>query len=794
MRRLHLLLLLVCVMCASGAYADSSVGKGNVTITGTVVQQGTGQPLEFVTVVVVEKQSDVPIEATTTAADGSFVLHTHSRNFYVKISFIGFKTKSVYSVAIEHDRVPLGVVTLEQDAKMLNEVSVRAEKSTTEFKLDKRVFNVGKDLSSTGASALEVLNNVPSVRVSIEGEISLRGSSGVQMLINGKPSVLANEEGNALGTITADMIEKVEVITNPSAKYSAEGTSGIINIVLKKNEHKGLNGAVTLNTGYPNNHSVGFSLSRRTQKFNLFSQLGLGYRTFPAEASSISRDYKSHTEVNSSAEGDKNETFYNVILGTDYLINKYNVITLSGHFAYEKETENSEGDYQRLVYEAMQDKWRRKETTKATNPKYQYELQYKKTFRENKEHTLLASATGDFFGKDKHSDFVNSVQKGAATAQHQQSRTNFKEAEFVYKVDYSNPFTKHFTLEAGSQYQINDVSNDYAVSNLQANLWVLDQNLTNVFDYTQKVLGVYGIMSYEGQRWGAKAGLRMEHSDVATELQNTQLTNTSTYADWFPSVHTSYKISQDLSVQLAYSRRIFRPRLWDLNPFFNIRNNYNVFTGNPGLKPEYSDAYELSSIYNIHKLSINFSVYHRFTTDVMEEAVSFENNVSVIKPYNIGTRASTGVELNGKYQLSKGVSVLADFNYGYFNRKGSFKTQTFDFSASQWHTRATTKIKLPLKFDVELTGNYDSKSKTFQQNEAASWSMDFGARKKILKGRAVINLSVRDVFASRKHEASSMQTDYYTYSTHQRGRYIILGVSYGFGKGEAMEFAGAKQF
>src|SRR5690606_21265311 len=195
--------------------------------------------------------------------------------------FIGFKTRTFEQFAIKNGIIDMGTVVLSEDAQQLNEVVVEGEVSTTEFKLDRRVFNVGKDISSTGMSALEVLNNVPSVNVNIEGQISLRGSQGVRVLINGKPSILTSGEGNALGTITADMIERVEVITNPSAKYEAEGTSGIINIVLKKEEREGLNGSISLNGGSPKNYSVGVSLNRRTEKFNLFAQLGGGFRELP---------------------------------------------------------------------------------------------------------------------------------------------------------------------------------------------------------------------------------------------------------------------------------------------------------------------------------------------------------------------------------------------------------------------------------------------------------------------------------------------------------------------------------
>src|SRR5690606_5478513 len=241
-------------------------------------------PVPYATVVLYKTDSREIIMGTTTDGDGEFKLSSPTPDFYVEISFMGFKTKTINDFTIDHNRLNLGTVELSEDSQALEQVVITGEASTTVFKLDKRVFNVGSDISSTGVSALEVLNNVPSVNVDIEGQISLRGSGGVQILINGKPSVLADGSSNALGTITADMIESIEVITNPSAKYDASGTAGILNIILKKEDEKGWNGSVSVNTGYPANHNAGLSLNRRTNKFNLFTQMGAGYRSMPGES------------------------------------------------------------------------------------------------------------------------------------------------------------------------------------------------------------------------------------------------------------------------------------------------------------------------------------------------------------------------------------------------------------------------------------------------------------------------------------------------------------------------------
>ncbi len=507
-----------------------------VEITGTVVERQSGQPIQFATVIVRDSKTQEQITGTTTNPDGTFELKSDRENFYVEISFLGFVTATKKEISAEDGKVKIGIIELSEDSQTLSEVIVRAEKSQTEFKLDKRVFNVGKDLSSSGVSALEVLNNVPSVNVDIEGQISLRGSNGVQILINGKPSVLANEGGNALGTITAEMIEKIEVITNPSAKYDAEGTSGIINIVIKKEERKGVNGSATLNVGAPANHSFGLSLNRRTEKFNLFSQFGGGLRKVPTQTENINRDLVNNTTLYSNGTEYRNEQFYNVILGTDYQINDLNILTLSGFFAYEIEDQPSQTNF-RFTDEndTTVSEWRRTETTEATNPKYSYELQYKKEFEDSKDHTLLFSALGNFFGKDLSSDFLNVYESGSVSEESQQTRTNFSEAVYTFKGDYTKPFSEKLTLETGAQYVMNDVSNDFEVSDLIGSEWVSDPNLTNIFNFNQKVLGVYTTGSYEGDKWGMKLGLRLENTELDTELATTRETNNQNYTNFFPT-------------------------------------------------------------------------------------------------------------------------------------------------------------------------------------------------------------------------------------------------------------------
>lgn len=781
--------LLLLILSSSFAIAQE-----NIEITGKLVEKETSQPIPYATLVIKDKSTNKNITGVITDDSGNFIVTTTKPNFYVEISFMGFETKTITEFTVTNRKVNLGTIKLLPNSQALDEVVVTGEVSKTVFKLDKRVFNVGKDISSTGASALEVLNNVPSVNVNIEGDISLRGSSGVQILINGKPSVLADQSSNALGTITADMIESIEIITNPSAKYEASGTAGILNIILKKEEKKGWNGSVSVNTGIPDNHSLGLSLNRRTENFNLFAQLGAGYRSLPQESENINQNLITNEVLLSNGEEFRNETFFNLTLGTDYHINDLNVLTLSGNFAYEIEDQPSNYNFQFFdENNNLISNWIREESTEATNPKYRYELNYKKQFKNNEDHTLQFSALGSFFGKELASQFTNTTSSGTNINSDQQTETNFQQADYTFKADYVNPVSEVYTIETGAQYVINDVGNDFEVRELIDGAYVVNEDLTNNFEWNQKVLGLYATGAYEKEKWGIKAGLRLEQTNVNTLLTNTNQSNERDYSNFFPTLHTSYKISDNFSLQAGYSKRIFRPRLWDLNPFFNIRNNFNIRVGNPNLQPEFTDSYELTSIYKIGKASLSSSLYHRYTTDVVERVSTFKDNVTFYTPENIGTNSSIGFETNGKYSPNTWLTLTGDFNFNYFDRAGTFENQVFDFTGSQWSSRLGSKIGFPTDIDLELTGNYRSGFETLQGEQTGFAFMDLGIRKKIFKGKAIVNLGVRDVFASRIQERFVNQPTFETYSFGQRGRFFTLGISYGFGKGEAMTYSGGRR-
>jgi hypothetical protein len=450
---------------------------------------------------------------------------------------------------------------------------------------------------------------------------------------------------------------------------------------------------------------------------------------------------------------------------------------LSGSFAYEIEDQPSDTDFEFVNSEGdITRRWTREVVTNAGNPKIQYELQYKTDFKDHEDHDLLFSAIGNYFGKQQSSEFTNTAILGVLQFTDQLTETQFQEGKYTFKLDYSKPYKDVWTFETGAQYLINNVGNDFEVSNFEGGEFVADPSLTNNFIYQQNVLGVYATGAYEEDRWGVKLGARVENTDLYTLLEDTNEENNQNFTNFFPSVHTSFKLNERTSFQGGYSRRIFRPRLWDLN-----------------LLPEFTDSYEDGAIYIIGELSTNLNVFHRYTTGKIERISTFENNVNTVRPYNLGTSNATGVEVNAKYSPLKKVTLTGDANYNYFSRQGTFETQSFDFQAGIWSTKVTCKVKVIKFLDAEVTGQYESREQTVQGTMSAQLFADAGLRYKMMNGKGVLSFSVRDIFRSRFRENETFQDEFYIYSKSLRGRFLTLGFSYGFGKGDAMEYSGRRR-
>jgi len=518
--------------------------------------------------------------------------------------------------------------------------------------LDKKVFNVGKDLSSRGGSAVEILDNVPSVQVDIEGNISLRGSSNVRILVDGKPSGLVGTGGSGLRSLQANMIEKVEVITNPSARYEAEGMAGIINIILKKEVKKGLNGSFEVTAGVPKVLGTAANLNYRTSKLNFFVNYNIRQREGPGVGSLYQEVFRSDTtfiteQDNKRLRGGLSQT---VRLGADYFFNEKNTLTTSFSYRISDDKNFAETRYDDYInsLDNLVESSIRTDDEKEDETKLEYAIDYEKKFdREGQSWKTRISYQDNI--EEEGSILENRFLDGTLFLE-QESNNKERENTLIFQSDYVVPFSKDQKFEVGGRASIRNIDNDFLVEELRDNVWEPLEGLSNNFQYDEKIYAAYVIYGDKIDNVSYQVGLRPEYTDVNTTLLTTNEENPRDYVNLFPSAFLGYEFGKNNTLQLSYSRRVRRPRFWDLNPFFTFSDNRNFFSGNPDLDPEFTDAFELGHLKFWDKASLSSAVYYRYTTGVIERIqVVNPDGTSVTKPQNLSTRNAYGLEFNGSY-------------------------------------------------------------------------------------------------------------------------------------------------
>ncbi len=789
--------LFIFCLSANVQFAQAQQGKGRsggdrpaITISGQVLDSESSNPLEFATISIYSKKDDKVVSGGITDESGKFSIESKPGPQYAIVEFIAYKATKIESIEINRETrsADLGIINLQADAEILNEVEVTAEKSSMQMSLDRRIFNVGKDLANRGGTALDILDNVPSVTVDIDGGIELRGSANVRMLIDGKPSGIIGVGGtNGLRTIPANMIERVEVITNPSAKYEAEGMSGIINIVLKKNQKSGFNGSVDLTAGYPYTAGIAANLNYRKDKFNFFINYGLMYRENPgsgfrnqdflnsSDTLEISRQKRNHVRSGLSNT---------VRFGADYYFTEQSVLTTSFQYKTAEEDNSSTISYDDfLVNEDFQIlNTIRTDAEVEQEDKIEYALTYTKKYKE-RNHEFVADFRYQDNRETEFSDLVEKYQsfQGQPDGINLNQRSNNAEGErkYILQADYTKPFSKESKIEMGVRGSLRQIRNDFIVEQYSVNdeVWLPLAGFTNDFIYDENIYAGYLIYGNKINRFSYQVGLRSEYTDVRTELVNSNEINPRDYLSLFPSAHVGYELSEGNSIQLSYSRRVRRPRFWDLNPFFTFSDPRNFFSGNPDLDPEFIDSYELGYMKIWEKGTLNSSIYYRQSKDVIQRQITVNpDGTTLRRPENLGSSEDFGLEVNGSFRPNKKVQVNANLN---FFRSiidgGSFGTaDTYSSSA-----RASSRFSLPKEIDAQVTLNYRAPRETTQGKRFAITSIDLAFSKEILKKNGTLTLSVKDLLNSRRRRGITDIVGYYSEEEFQwRSRQIILSLNY----------------
>ncbi|MBE6342576.1 MAG: TonB-dependent receptor [Lentimicrobiaceae bacterium] len=764
-------------------------------IKGKVIDTETDEPLEYATVSLFHSQDSTLVTGVITDSKGLFSLKAKPGKYYVVVQFMGYKDKTL-NVNIKDNKtvVYLGEILMNTDAALLDEVEIVAEKSTMSMTLDKRVFNVGKDVSSTAGNAIEVLDNIPSVNVDVDGNVSLRGDSGVQILVDGKVSGLAGTSTqDALRSLQADMIERIEVVTNPSVRYDAEGTAGIINIVLKKDKRKGFNASVDLRGGFPVQWGekffkedfpfqtgIGASLNYRFKKFNVFANYNFNYRDDISEGYSITEYYgdliydpilANHDDAEQITEQltyrNRNRKGHNIRGGFDYYFTDDDILTFSAMYRQSDGHNTPAVTYiDKFPFQGINNYSLRTEDWFNERPMMEYTLSYDKYFG-SKDNSLKASVRYFTNSDTEWSDIVdaeflteedlNNNNPFYSINQHTYAQENQQNLQAT--VDY----VRHYGLsviEFGGKYTGRWINNNMMVTENDSIL----EDYTHDFDYNQQVAALYGSYGREFGRFSGQVGLRGEFTLIDTYLTGTNSGSNQRYLNVFPTGHLNYSLTEVDQIQASYARRIRRPWYGQMAPFSSFNDDRNIRTGNPDLKPIFTDSYEFSYLRFWERGNINFTAYYRHSTDVIRNFTTVVGDISISRPENFGISDDYGIELVGSLDIFKWWNVNGSINFFKSNTVGDWNGRHYTTDSYNTFARIVTKFRLKNICDFQISGRYmGPREEPLGYSEANYWC-DFAASRDVFNKNATISLNIRDVFGSRQHGGESWGDNFWQYS------------------------------
>ncbi len=795
------LLLLLNIHYNYSQRPEGSRGEDQITITGRVLEQGTDVPLEYATLVLQSVSDPSKITGGITDIDGNFNVETTPGNYNVSIEYIGYKTIKRPNQSLNSD-TDLGVYKLNFSAAELDAVEVVAEKTTVEVRLDKKVYNVGKDLTNSGATISDALGNIPSVTVDVDGAIALRGNGNVRILINGRPSALAGfDSTDALRQLPADAIEKVEVITSPSARYDAEGTAGILNIVLKQEKTLGLNGTINTSVGYPDAASVTANLNLRKDKFNIFNTIGYSFREPPGNGffdNTFAEGAGAFDRILEDRDINRRNSGFNANLGIEYFLTKTSSLTASAFGRINDGKDVTDNNTTRFIAGEIDSRTLRIEDEREDEKSYQLSLNYNNNFN-TEGHKLTADFQYSYDNEIKPTTILeNNIFPNTEIIASENIEEIELQNEFLVQVDYVLPIGDA-QFEAGYRGNWEENDNDFSLEELDLSTgeFVPNLGLTNRFVYNQNVNALY---TQYGDKFGDFSfllGLRLENTqlkgavsgvDTATLEEvlgdDINLNFDENFLGLFPTLNLIYELAENENITLGYNRRINRPRGYFINPFPSRSSRTNIFQGNPDLDPAFANAFDLGYLKRWEKLTLTSSVYYQKETNSFERVQEETGQVTtdgivIIRsiPINLSTNERIGSELGVLYNPNKWLRLNGSFNFFQFNSEGFFNGVDFGAKNTSWFSRFSSKVTLPGKVDWQTNASYRGPTQNAQTRNEGIFTIDLAFSKDILKDKATIAFSARDLFNSRKR-ISFTETPFFTSDSEFQWRERQLTLSF----------------
>ncbi|HKR03885.1 MAG TPA: TonB-dependent receptor [Bacteroidia bacterium] len=775
-----------------GGGKDNKIYDGK--ITGSVVDSGSQKIVELANVALYKSGSEKPLDGTVTDEKGNFKLKNIKPGTYkVTVSFIGYLNQDFDSIEISDKKynIELGKILFKPNTKLLNEAVIEGQKPLVESQIDKLVYNADKDITSKGGNATDVLRKVPMVTVDLDGNVSLQGTQNIKVLINNKPSsVMASSVAEAMKMIPADEIEKVEVITSPSAKYDAEGTGGIINIITKKKNIEGISGAIYAGAG-TRSSNLYISTNYHKERFGTgLSVGGFGYRGKGKLSTVRTTEFSTLTQ-----DGDNSNYGYGPFIQwtTDYDLSSKNNFSTSlrlNNFNNKSSgiTGNafSVGDINYYNYSSDF-------STKTGGWSYDANANYKRTFKKpDREFTLAAQLTNN----DRNTDYdVTRTIDTIFNPLLENSRNKSRNREITFQADYVHPFSKKVSLETGAKTIMRDVTSDYNyyITNPFSYELVYDADRSNVFDYSQDIYSGYLQGALTLSRFGFKAGGRFEQTEVHGKFDKSNHPFNGIYSNLIPSTTVSWKKAGRYNLKLSYTQRIQRPSMNYLNPYVNSSDKFNISYGNPDLEAEKSHAFELG--YNIFRGfgSINTSFYHRFTNNAIESVRFIDSSDVYITTYdNIGKNYSTGASVGGNYIWKLKIIIGGNFNIFYYKVKSADPLLGLSNDGINYNVNLFVSYKFNEKWGVQTFGNFNGPKYSVQGKSTSFFYYNLSLRRSFKGDKGGIGLGL-DNFASRYIYFKNTYTgNDFTYTNTNRINFIGVRLSfdYRFGK---MEFKQSKK-
>ncbi|HKI79382.1 MAG TPA: TonB-dependent receptor [Ignavibacteriaceae bacterium] len=766
-------LVLFCLFTFSSVIiAQQNTTQKKSNISGKIFDANDGSALQLVNVIIFNAKDSTQEGGAATDKNGYFILSgIDPGNYFIDIKFIGYGKERINDIKIISGRnLDLGKINLKPSSVELDNVVVKGNRSPITYSIDKKIIDVSQLQTVTSGNAADVLENIPSVSVDADGNISIRGSGSFTVLIDGRPSVMDAQD--ILQQIPASSIKTIELITNPSAKYDAEGNAGIIDIKLKKNENLGLSGLVNANTGLNKKYGGDFLLEYKTQTINYNFGANYNNRYYPGDRNEFKQfniGSGNTSYLNSNGSNGRERKSFSLKSGINFNIGENNYLSFGGRYGYRDGGRNSFLNYtQWSDANPNQDFYTSQNDRGRSGYYYAFNTNYNLKF-DQKGHELSV----EFFASHRNSDestISSEFQNGAQFSGRKTTETG-PSTRYRGKIDFSLPFGESSKFEAGSQGEM-DLSTDgtdFFEFNNNSDQYEYQPNYSNVTDYNRSELALYSIYSVELGNLGLQGGVRGEYTYRTIELTRTNQNFSIDRWDFFPTIHSSFKFSDGSQLMGSYTRRIDRPHGWQLEPFKTWMDANNLREGNPALKPEFIDSYELGFQTFIGEITFSNDFYYRVSHNKIERVnSSYSENVTLNTVDNVGTDYSLGSEFMFTFSPVElwNVNLMGDIYHYKIN--GALNNIPFERSSLNWSTRFNNEFKFSDVFQIQFNVRYNSPRVSSQGRREGYFRTDAAVKRNFFGKLLTLTLQVRDLFGTGKYEYTSESPDYYSYSHFTR--------------------------